>query len=141
MSDDGFSAEIRARCMSHWPSLVEAAATRWGMKSTEYVRSALVERLERDGFSVATSPASRSAGDLYDVLEGRQRFALIEGDTVVTMDYRAERPSIGDWRPVRHQDSEPFDIATKWRLKPVARIEADRVVVTYPVVDKAMELA
>lgn len=53
MADDGFSSEIRARCMSHWPDLVKAAARRWSMKDSEYIRSALAERLERDGFTVA----------------------------------------------------------------------------------------
>ncbi len=56
---------------------------------------------------------------------------------------KAEEPiALGrTWLPVTHEDSEPFDAATHYRLKPEARIDGDRVVVTYPVVEKNWEYA
>lgn len=45
------------------------------------------------------------------------------------------------WLPVENVDSMPFDLAKHWRLKPVFRVEAKRVVRQYPVVAKSMEHA
>lgn len=74
MTDDGFSSEIRARCRAHWPELVKAGARRWGMKEGEYIRRALAERLERDGFNVGPKPTFASgvfAGGVFDVGGGK----------------------------------------------------------------------
>jgi hypothetical protein len=88
-----------------------------------------------------SSNTSRSAGALYDRVDGRQRFARIEGDQIKGMGYHDGRPDEGVWVPVIHEDSEPFNIATHWRLAPHFRIEADRVVCVYPVVLKSWEQA
>ena len=85
---------------------------------------------------------SRSAGALYDRdADGRQRFARIEGDQIKGMGYHDGRTGDGVYVPVVHVDSEPFNIATHWRLAPTYTLEADRVVCTYPVVAKSWEHA
>jgi hypothetical protein len=90
-----------------------------------------------------SSNTSRGAGTLYDRVEGRQRFARIDGDQikVISIGYHDAKPEQEGrtWLPVVHVDSEPFDIALHWRLAPVYTIEADRVVCTYPVVVKSLE--
>jgi hypothetical protein len=94
-----------------------------------------------------TSTTSRSAGELCDSVEGRQRFARIEGDQIKGMGYHDGRPGDGNiYVPVVHEDSEPFDLATHWRLTPhYALIEVagvpDRVICTYPVVVQSPEHA
>ncbi|WP_094183332.1 DNA-binding protein [Bradyrhizobium canariense] len=96
------------------------------------------------------STNGRSAGALYDRVEGRQRFARIDGDQIKGMSYHAEQPRPereGDvWVPVVHEDSEPFDLATHWRLPPRHTLVCvdgvpDRVRCTYPVVVKSWEHA
>src|SRR6202011_2848459 len=48
---------------------------------------------------------SRSAGTLYDRVEGRQRFARIEGDQIKGMGYHDGRPGDGNvYVPVVHED-------------------------------------
>ena len=89
------------------------------------------------------STISRSAGTLLDCVEGRQRFAQIEGDQIKGIGYHDAKPEQEGrtWLPVVHVDSEPLDIARHWRLAPVYTIEADRVVCTYPIVAKGWEHA
>jgi hypothetical protein len=90
------------------------------------------------------STTSRSAGTLCDRdTEGRQRFARIKDGEIVGLYYHAEKPEQEGyaWLPVVHVDSEPFDIATHWRLTPIDTLEADRVVRTFPVVLKSLEHA
>lgn len=135
-----YSDVLNVRCQPELNALVDQAARRRGSKPSEYVRQALQAALRADGLDPASLPA-RDAGALYDSVEGQQRYALIEGDTIKFMSYHAQKPTNGDWRPVYHEDSEPCDPLTKWRLKPVAHIEADRVRVVFPVVDRSMEWA
>lgn len=89
------------------------------------------------------STTSRSAGTLCDRnAEDRQRFARIDGDQIKGIGYHDAKPDDGNvWVPVIHEDSEPFNLATHWRLAPVYTIEADRVVCTYPIVAKGWEHA
>lgn len=89
------------------------------------------------------STISRSAGMLFDRVEGQQRFARIKDGEIVGLYYHDAKPEQEGytWLPVEHVDSEPLDIARHWRLKPIDRIEADRVVRTFPVVLKSWEHA
>jgi hypothetical protein len=94
------------------------------------------------------STTSRTAGELYDRdTEGRQRWARIDGDQIKGVGYHDAKPDDGNvYVPVEHVDSEPFDIATHWRLAPrytlVDRYGVpDRVICTYPVVAKSWEHA
>lgn len=96
---------------------------------------------------MGNSNASRSAGTLYDRIEGRQRFARIDGDQIKGIGYHDAKPDDGNvYVPVVHQDSEPFGLATHWRLAPhyalvdVAGVP-DHVVCVYPVVPKSWEHA
>jgi hypothetical protein len=134
-----FSDSITIRCQPEITALVDRAARAKGSKPSEWARQALLAGLRSDGFDPAALPA-RDAGALYDSVEGHQRFAWVEAGEIKAMSYSDESPA-DDWIPVVHVDSEPFDIATHWRLAPVYSIEADRVVCTYPVVAKSLEYA
>jgi hypothetical protein len=87
----------------------------------------------------------QDAGALYDTVEGRQRYALIEDDKLKSISYHDAKPEDGrGWLPVVHADSEPFDLLKHWRLAPTYSIvdiygKLDRVVCTYPVVAKTAE--
>lgn len=133
-----FSESFTLRCDPALSDVIRRASRARGSKPVEWLRQAAQTAAKLDGIEAAET-AAPDAGALYDVVEGQQRFALIEGGSVKAMSYHAERPSNGDWRPVQHEDSDPFDPLTKWREWPVVRIEADRVVVTYPVVDRSAE--
>jgi hypothetical protein len=87
--------------------------------------------------------ASRSAGELYDRdAEGRQRWARIEDGEIRGIGHHHGKPDDGNvWVQIVREDSEPFDIATQWRLKPQFVIEADRVRCVYPIVSKSWEHA
>jgi hypothetical protein len=125
---------LQARCSPQIAAAVARATRHQGATQSEYVRKAVLEALERDGISAAAT----DAGSLYDAVEGRQRFAWVEGGEIKAIAYEAEKPA-DDWLPVVHVDSEPFDIATHWRLAPVYSVEGERVVCTYPVVVKSLE--
>jgi hypothetical protein len=124
--------------------IAEAARTR-GMKQSEWLRQAVRLVLEIDGFGPGASAAKRTAGALYDLVEGRKRYALIEDGRVKDAGYYDAKPDDGrTWLPVTHVDSEPFDEARHWRSKPHWAVvdiygTPDRVIVTYPVVEKLRE--
>jgi hypothetical protein len=124
--------------------IAEAARTR-GMKQSEWVRQAIRLVLEIDGFGPGASASKRTAGALYDVVDGRKRYALVEDGQVVTAGYYDTKPDDGrTWLPVMHVDSEPFDEARHYRLNPHFAVvdiygTPDRVIVTYPVVEKLRE--
>ncbi|WP_262048471.1 hypothetical protein [Bradyrhizobium sp. Bra78] len=134
------------------PQLCDAvidAASHRGMSSSEWARQALRTCAMLEGTLKVDTP-SRDAGTLYDRVDGRQRWALIQGDAIVGLHYHAEKPTSereGDvWVPVVHRDSEPFDLATHWRLPPRYTLidvygTHDRVIVTFPVVLKSVEEA
>lgn len=135
-----YSDSLTIRCQPGITELVERAARKRGTKPSEWHRQAVLKALHLDGFDPAAIPA-RDAGALYDSVEGRQRYAMVEGGQIVFMSYHDAKPDQEGrvWLPVVHEDSEPFDIDRHWRLNPVTRIEADRVVVTYPVIPKTLE--
>jgi hypothetical protein len=142
---EAFSQLIQARCQPGFASLVDRAAQARGMSHSEYVRQAARTALQLDGYDPAAI-APRDAGALYDSVEGLQRYALATpaGD-VLAMSYLEAKPEPGPddrggaWLPVSHEDSEPFDPVTQWRLAPIVRVDPDRVVVTYPVIAKSLE--
>jgi len=138
-----YSDSLTLRCQPEVSALIDRAALHKGCKPSEYVRQGVLAALRADGFDPSQDVAPRDAGSLYDLVDGQRRYALIEGGQVVTMSYHATDPAADgrDWRPVTHRDSEPFDIVKHWRLQPEPTIEADGVVVTYPVVLKAAEMA
>lgn len=134
------------------PQLCDAvidAASHRGMTASEWVRQAARTCAMLEGtWNVDTQP--RDAGTLYDCVDGKRRWARIVGDEIVGLYYHAEKPALereGDvWVPVVHEDSEPFDTATHWRLNPHCTLvdvygTPDRVIVTFPVVDKSVERA
>jgi len=143
-----FSDNITIRVQPEITALVDRAARAKGSKPSEYTRQALLAGLRADGFDPAPIPA-RDAGALYDVLEGREQWAWVDGDEIRSVSYYASNPNEMDdqkalgrtWLPVLHFDSEPFDIALHWRLKPIVTIEGDHVRCEYPVVVKSLEIA
>jgi hypothetical protein len=126
--------------------MITAAAVARGTRPAEWTRQAIRTALQLDGFDPATI-APRDAGSLYDVVDGKQRWARIEGDQVKGMAYRDAKPDDGQvYVPVLHVDSEPFDAARHWRLPPHYTLVSeygtpDRVICTYPVVVKSLEHA
>lgn len=137
-----YSDTVTVRCQPGVIALVESAAVARGQKPSEYVRQALLTGLRSDGFDPATI-APRDAGTLYNVVGGQRCYALVVGDCVKHMSYSAEAPVTDGvtWLPVEHVDSGPFDISKHFRLPPIDRIEAGRVVREFPVVPKAWEHA
>jgi hypothetical protein len=79
------------------------------------------------------------AGLLYDSsIEGQQRFAWIDGDQIKAVSYHDGLPEQDGrtWLPVKHFDSETFDAALHWRLKPIITIQNDFVRCEYPIAPK-----
>ena len=120
-------------------SLIDRAATSNGTKAQEWARSVLAEALRAAGFDPAPKP-SRTAGELCDLYEGKQRWVWVEDGQIKAEAHQDEQPAEG-WLPLVHVNSEPFDKATHWRLAPITTIETDRVVRTFPVVLKSLEHA
>jgi hypothetical protein len=132
-----FSDRFTIRIQPELFAAVERSALASGQTYSEWSRQRLVEGARAAGFNPAAMQP-RDAGALYDLVEGKRRYARIEEGAIKFMGYFETGPE--DWLPVVHEDSEPFDIAKHWRLAPVPRIEPDRVVMVYPVVLKSMEL-
>ncbi len=88
----------------------------------------------------------RDAGTLYDLVDGKRRYAGVRDGEVIDQGYFDTKPTkqavAGDtWLPIEHFDSAPVDSAKHWRLKPVVTVEQNRAVVTFPVCDKGWEHA
>ncbi|MDE5460197.1 hypothetical protein [Bradyrhizobium sp. CSS354] len=129
-----YSHLLHVRCQPVMNDMIERAATSKGTRPAEYIRQTLLAGLRADGFDPT------AAGSLYDIVEGKQRYALVVGDDIAGITYHHAKPEDGrTWLPVVHVDSEPFDIARHWRLTPVYSIEGGRVVCTYPIVSKTLE--
>ena len=146
MSAIRYSDVVATRMAPELREAIQDAAAMRGQKPAEWVRRALWTALALDGFNPATV-LPRDAGSLYDVLDGRQRWARIEGDQIKGMAYHDAKPRAGQvYVPVLHVDSEPFDAARHWRLPPHYTLVSEygtpvRVVCTYPVVVKSLEHA
>ena len=133
---ESFTGTLKTRCPPSLLPLIDRAAAGKMMTASEYTRRAVIAQLEADGVEVQP----RDAGGLYDLVGGRARYARIEDGQIVDMGYHDAKPDDGrTWLPVVHVDSEPFNIVRHWRLNPEARLDGDRVVVTYPVVSKSQE--
>ena len=132
------SGAMRVRMAPHLLEAISDAAGQRGMTASAWLREAAMLLARSEG----ALPASRSAGELYDRdAGGRQRWARIEHGEIKSITHSDAKPDSRAWVPVVHEDSEPFDIATQWRLKPHFVIEADRVLATFPVVAKSWEHA
>jgi hypothetical protein len=124
-----FPDTIQAKLPPGVASQVEAVASAQHTTTSQYVRTAVMDRLKTD------------AGSLYNVTAAGVPFALVDGDRIVTISYHADgKPHDGrTWLPVVYEDSEPFDIERHWRLAPIDSIRGDKVVRQYPVVLKSGE--
>ena len=127
--------------------LISEVADEQGINSSAWVRKAVRAALVADGVKL-NEMKPRDAGTLYDVMDGKQRWARIEGDQIKGMTYHDGKPDDRIWVPVLHVDSEPFDVARHWRLPPHYAlvfsdygVKPDRVICTYPVVVKSWEHA
>src|SRR5437879_6902635 len=98
-----FSDSITIRCQPEITALVDRAARAKGSKPSEWARQALSEALRAAGFDPTPKP-SPAAGSLYDSLEGKQRYAWIDGDQIRAVSYHDAKPEHEGqvWVPVRH---------------------------------------
>jgi len=108
--------------------LLKAAAERKGLTVSAYLRSIADAALASEGFPV-----------------GEQQWCLVrDGELILTSFKPAKDPDGGEWLPVENEDTEPFDPAKHWRMKPLPlRLDSARgiVVRTYPVISKCQEHA
>lgn len=61
--------------------------------------------------------------------------------TEAPTEYSAHYPPDCKWWPIRNRDSQPFNPAKHWRLKPIYFAEDQQVIRLYPVVAKSWEHA
>jgi hypothetical protein len=113
--------------------LLRAAAERKGLTVSAYLRSITDAALASEGFPV-----------------GEQQYCLVHGGELIATSFKPAKADIerlgGDaaWLPVENEDTEPFDPAKHWRMKPLPlRLDTARgiVVRTYPVIAKCQEHA
>lgn len=113
--------------------LLKAAAERKGLSASAYLRSIADAALASEGFPV-----------------GEQQYCLVHGGELIATSFKPAKADIdrlgGDaaWLPVENEDTEPFDPAKHWRMKPLPlRLDTARgiVVRTYPVIAKCQEHA
>jgi hypothetical protein len=108
--------------------LLKAAAERKGLTVAAYLRSIADAALAAEGFPV-----------------GEQQYCLVRGGELVSTSFKpAKDPDGGEWLPIENEDTEPFDPAKHWRMKPLPlRLDSTRgiVVRTYPVIAKCQEHA
>jgi hypothetical protein len=134
------SGAMRVRMAPHLLEAISDAARQRGVTASAWLREAATTLARFEG--TLPTIASRSAGELYDRdADGRQRWARIENGEIKSITHSDAKPDSRAWVPIVHEDSEPFDIATQWRLKPHFVIDADRVICTFPVVPKSWEHA
>ena len=139
MAEIRYNSTVTVRCSPELVAAVDYAAQARGCKPAEWVRQALGTALALDGVTLAPV-MPRDAASLYNVTaDGQSRYALVNGDRIVSVSYSVEAPE--GWLPVVHEDSEPFDAALHWRLAPHFTIGNDRVICTYPVVSKSTDFA
>lgn len=131
-----YSEALTVQVQPGFRSLIDTAALRVGSKPTEWARQALTEALRAAGFDPAASLA-------------QQQYALVAAGEIVRsprgveiLSYDPVPDDRGAWLPIENQDTEPFDPAQHWRLKPGAlRVEGARVIRPYQVVAKSQEHA
>lgn len=98
--------------------LLKAAAERKGLTVSAYLRSITDAALASEGFPV-----------------GEQQYCLVRSGELISTGFKtAKDPDGGEWLPIENEDSEPFDAAKHYRLKPLPlRLDGDRVVRVYPI--------
>jgi hypothetical protein len=108
--------------------LLRVAAERKGLTVSAYLRSLADAALASEGFPV-----------------GEQQYCLVRGGELISTSFKpAKDPDGGEWLPIENEDTEPFNPALHWRLKPLPlRLDSARgiVVRTYPVIAKCQEHA
>ncbi|TWI07875.1 hypothetical protein LPJ38_03195 [Bradyrhizobium daqingense] len=122
-----FEQLIQFRAPSNLSKAIDRAASQRCQSKSDYIRQALVDRLQADGGSPL----------------GEQQYCLvIDGELIATSFKPAKDDRGGVWLPIENEDNQPFDPALHWRLKPLPlRLDGDRVVRTYPVIAKCQEHA
>lgn len=148
-----FSETITVSVLPGLRRLIQRAALAAGMKSTDFHRKAIDDALRAAGIDpVAELVRDRTAGELYDVIDGKRAYVLVSGGRILTQTARCEAapdlsdvnhhpagyvPADGDaWLPIAFEDSEPFDSAVHHRKGWQFRIERDRVVHEYNVIPR-----
>jgi hypothetical protein len=101
--------------------LLKAVAERRGVGLSTLLRSLADAALASEGFPVT-----------------EQQYCLVRDGELITTSFKPSRdPDGGTWLPVENEDSEPFDPARHYRLKPLPlRLDGDRVVRVYPIAPK-----
>ncbi|MCA1527355.1 hypothetical protein [Bradyrhizobium yuanmingense] len=122
-----FEQLIQFRAPVNLSKAIDRAASQRCQSKSDYIRQALVDRLQADGGSPL----------------GEQQYCLvIDGELIATSFKPAKDDRGGVWLPIENEDNQLFDPALHWRLKPLPlRLDGDRVVRTYPVVAKCQEHA
>ena len=110
----------------------KAAASRRGLRLSDWLREKADAGLQADGFSVGST---------------EQQYALVSGSRLLGpltfkphgLDQVAEgAPADAVWLPIENRDSAPFDPAQHWRMKPLPlRLEGEVVVREYPIIVKS----
>jgi hypothetical protein len=127
MAENRFSQHLFVRVTPGVKAAVDEAAARKGISQVHWARAVITAALRAEGIDLADA-----------------QYALVRDGKIVggpsfnpARDHRG-----GEWLPIENEDSEPFDKALHWRLKPLPlRIDGDRVVREYPVVLKGQEHA
>lgn len=128
-----FEQLIQFRAPSNLSKAIDRAASQRCQSKSDYIRQALVDRLQADGGSPV----------------GEQQYCLVKDGELLATSFKPSKSDIerlggGQWLPVENEDTEPFDPAKHWRMKPLPlRLDSARgiVVRTYPVITKCQEHA
>jgi hypothetical protein len=134
---------VQFRVPTKLSEAIDEAARQKCQSRSEYLRQSLIERLRADGVQLANSALAETQYAL--VANGE----LVGGHTTFRPLPIADHgfapgtiPDDAEWYPIENQDSEPFDSAQHWRLKPLPlRVDGDVVVREYPVIAKSQEHA
>ena len=122
----------------------KAAATRRGLRLSDWLREAADSALKAEGFSTG-SPEQQ-----YALVASGELVTGPRGDQVVTSKPHPISeatmfpgcPAGAAWLPIENRYSAPFDPAQHWLLKPLPlQVEGDVVVRLYPVIVKCQEHA
>ena len=117
----------------------KAAATRRGLRLSDWLREACDTALKAEGFSTG-SPEQQWALVADGELVGNH--VTFKPHPVAGQFAPGTVPDHAIWLPIENRDSAPFDPAQHWRLKHLPlRVEGDVVVREYPVIDKCQEHA
>lgn len=114
----------------------KAAATRRGLRLSDWLREAADTALKAEGFSTG------SVAQYALVADGGLVIGADGGPETILSERKPLRDERGEWWPIENRDSAPFDAAQHWRLKPLPlRVDGEVVVREYPVIAKCQEHA